>query len=135
MLLVNSPLLQAIRSRHSANIITLLNWEADPADPNGLDMLHLQFCQALFLRFRPELPDDLTYGNDFADRGTFLSNMELSQTAPLTQEEIGDRLYDAVAPFWSEEHFISPARVVNVNTAHSLVEAARTGSFGIFNHI
>jgi len=129
---INSPLLQAIRSKLPANVTTLLKWGADP---NGLSTEDLSFYQALFLRFRPEIPDDVDLHGDIATRDKFLSHMEIPQTAALTQEEIDDRLFDAVAPFWSEEYFNPLNHWVNGDTAHSLVEAARTGSVEILDQV
>lgn len=129
---INSPLLQAIRSQLPANITTLLKWGADP---NGLFLENLSFYQALFLCFRPDIPWDVDIDGDWANREKFLSHMELPQTSPLTQEEAEDRFFDAVAPFWSEEYGVPLDYWVNGETAHSLVEASRTGSVEIFDQV
>jgi hypothetical protein len=129
---INSPLLQAIRSRLPANIATLLKWHADP---NGLSVEDLSFYQALFLRFRPEIPWNVDLDGDLANRKDFLSHMELPQTWPLTQDEIKDRFFDGVAPFWSGQYDLPVDFWVNGETAHSLVEAARTGSIEIFDQV
>ena len=45
-------------------------------------------------------------GGDVANREVMLECMDLPQMSGLTLEEVEDRFWDGMAPFWCEEGFI-----------------------------
>ncbi|KAL5319861.1 hypothetical protein ACEPPN_012919 [Leptodophora sp. 'Broadleaf-Isolate-01'] len=128
---IASPLMAAIRARLPENVDTLL--EAN-ADPNGIPLKVLEMYAALFLRFRPAVPSpDLS--SDVATRDILLSLMDLPQLSTLTREEVEDRFYEGVAPFWCEEGFVKANYFFHGESMPSLVEAARSGSIEIFDRL
>ncbi|KAG4420511.1 hypothetical protein IFR04_006331 [Cadophora malorum] len=127
---ITSPLMEAIRARLPENVEMLL--EAG-ADPNGVPLWASEMYAALFLRFRPHLP---SYGRrDVATRATLLNLMDLPQLSMLTREEVEDRYYEGVAPFWCEEGFVRADYHHHGESMPSLVEAARSGSIKIFDRL
>ena len=127
---ITSPLMEAIRARSPTNVELLL--EAD-ADPNGVPLWASEMYAALFLRFRPHLP---SYGRrDVVTRATYLNLMDLPQISRLTREEVEDRFYEGVAPFWCEEGFVRADYHHHGGSMPSLVEAARSGSIEVFDRL
>lgn len=80
--------------------------------------------QALFLRFRPSIPDYVDIDGDVASRQQLLSCMKLPQTAPITREEIEQRAL-TVSPFWTFANAMMLDRYPKGDEMHSLVAAAR----------
>lgn len=127
---VISPLMEAIRAKIPANVKILLD---AGANPNGLPYAITDDYAALFLRFRPSI-QSLKYGkSDQATRSTYLELMDLPQLSSLTREEVEDRFYEGMAPFWCEEGFTDACFWPHGDTLHSLVEAAKSGSVEIFD--
>ncbi|PVH77523.1 hypothetical protein DL98DRAFT_534637 [Cadophora sp. DSE1049] len=97
------------------------------ADPNGIDVASLESYQALFLRFRPTIPDFVDIDGDVADRNTLLTCMALDQMSPITEEELDFRSR-CVSPFW----MLSDATKVDYFPSgvemHALVLAAKLRS-------
>jgi hypothetical protein len=127
--LINTPLLQAIRSQLPQNVELLLN---SGANPDGIDMCSLESYQSLFLRFRPRIPDYVDIDGDVADRKTLLACMGLSQTAAITVEEIEDRTH-YIAPFWTIHTSMAIDTFPGGDDMHSVVAAARLPSTQILN--
>ncbi len=129
-----SPLMEAIHHSFPSNVRTLL--EAG-ADPNGIPKSILSSYAALFLRFRPAIPDRdfVENGEDVATREGLLSLMHVEQTAPLTVEELEDRYWDGMAPFWCEEGHAPLNFYKGGEGMPALVEAARNGSIEIFEQL
>ncbi|CZR62980.1 uncharacterized protein PAC_12877 [Phialocephala subalpina] len=117
---INSPLLQAIRSQLPGNADLLLK---AGADPDGIDMETQEMYQALFLRFRPSIPDYVDIDGDVASRQQLLGCMKLPQTAPITREEIEQRAL-TVSPFWTFANAMMLGRYPKGDEMHSLVAAA-----------
>lgn len=130
----NTPLLQAIRSQLPENVKTLLN---AGANPNGLSWEEAALLTNRHLRFGPSA---LPLESDTVSRDLLLSLMDHEQLAPLTDDEIEDRLYDTCIPFWTGElEAEEPLLDVSGNgeegsyNGHLLVEAARGASIEIFD--
>ncbi|KAL2068041.1 hypothetical protein VTL71DRAFT_16139 [Oculimacula yallundae] len=128
---ITSPLMEAIRARLPDNVDLLL--KAD-ADPNGIPLKVSELYAAFFLRFRPAVPSP-EQTIDVATRDRLLSLMDLPQLSTLTREEVEDRFYEGVAPFWCEEGFVKADYFKNGDSMPSLVEAAKSGSFKIFDRL
>ncbi|KAH7321849.1 hypothetical protein BKA65DRAFT_556182 [Rhexocercosporidium sp. MPI-PUGE-AT-0058] len=128
---ITSPLMEAIRGRLPDNVDMLLDAQADP---NGIPLKVSEMYAAFFLRFRPALPS-LEQTFDVATRDTLLSLMDLHQLSILTREEVEDRFYKGVAPFWCEEGFVRADHFSHGESMPSLVEAARSGSIEIFDRL
>ncbi|TVY84617.1 hypothetical protein LSUE1_G001516 [Lachnellula suecica] len=122
---ITTPVMEAIRARLPSNVKTLLD---AGANPNGVPFYLMEKYAALFLRFRPSIKDLFDGSRDVAPRHVLLRNMNLAQISSLTCEEVGDRFYDGMAPFWCEENFTHSWFWTNGETMPSLVEAARSGS-------
>jgi hypothetical protein len=129
---ITTPLMEAIRAQLPENIKILL--EAG-ADPNGIPTEAMSRYATFFLRFRPSIPRFVDDGGDVASREVLLECMDLPQMSGLTLEEVEDRFWDGMAPFWCEEDFIKADFYPHGEAAPSLVEAARCGSIEIFDHI
>ncbi|KAG4442605.1 hypothetical protein IFR05_001935 [Cadophora sp. M221] len=127
---ITSPLMVAIRARLPENIDTLLDAKADP---DGIPLKVMEMYAALFLRFRPAVPPPEI--SDVATRDILLSLMDLPQLSTLTREEVEDRFYEGVAPFWCEEGFVKANYFSHGESMPSLVEAARSGSIEIFDRL
>ncbi|KAK0099714.1 hypothetical protein ONS95_013393 [Cadophora gregata] len=127
---ITSPLMEAIRARLPDNVEMLLN---AGADPNGVPLWASEMYAALFLRFRPAVPS--SGRRDGATRATLLHLMDLPQVSTLTREEVEDRFYEGVAPFWCEEGFVPLDYHRHGESMPSLVEAARSGSVEIFDRL
>lgn len=128
---INTPLLQATRSQLLQNINLLL--EAG-ANPNGIDIQSLESAQALFLRFRPRLPDYVDIDGDVADRKTILDCINLSQNAAITTEEIKQRS-GAHTPFWMLANVVPIDIYPKGDEMHSLIAAARQPSTQILDRL
>lgn len=127
---ISTPLMEAIRAQIPENVEVLLNFGANP---NAVPVELLEHYAGLFMRFRPALPplDDGAW--DVASREELLDCMGLPQLAPLTREEMEDRAWDGMAPFWCEEGFTPIDFYRHGESMPSLVEAARCGSIQIFD--
>ncbi|PVH81607.1 hypothetical protein DL98DRAFT_514499 [Cadophora sp. DSE1049] len=127
---ITTPLMEAIRARLADNVDVLL--EAG-ADPNGVPLWASEMYSALLLRFRPPVPSGGR--KDVATRDSLLNLMDLPQLSTLTREEVEDRFYEGVAPFWCEEGFVRADYHHHGESMPSLVEAARSGSIEIFDRL
>ncbi|KAF4625487.1 hypothetical protein G7Y89_g12679 [Cudoniella acicularis] len=126
---ITTPLMEAIRAQLFDNVKILL--EAG-ANPNGVPWHMIDKYAALFLRFRPSIKPLFYGGDDVARRTTLLKCMDLPQISSLTSQEVEDREWDAMAPFWCEEGFTEADFWVNGDTMPSLVQAAKGNSIDIF---
>jgi ankyrin repeat protein len=126
---ISTPLKEAIRAQSLEEVVTLL---AAGAHPNGTSHDIIERYSAFFLRFRPKLPEST---KDVASRDDFTSCMGLGQLAPLTIEEVEDRYFQGIAPFWCEEGFTERQLYPNGGFLSSLIEAARFGSIDIFEQL
>jgi hypothetical protein len=127
---ITSPLLEAIRAKLPDNVRILLQ---AGADRNGVALSDLEEYSALFLRFRPQIPEACNEYGDVADRETLLKHMEWPQMSSLTYDEIEDRMVDGLAPFWCEENFTAKNYYRHGDQIPSLVAAAASGSVEIFD--
>jgi ankyrin repeat protein len=126
---ITTPLMEAIRAQLPANVKILLD---AGANPNGVPYGIMDDYAALFLRFRPSIKDLFNGSTDVASRYVLLRNMNLPQISSLTVEEVEDRFYDGIAPFWCEENFTQSYFWTHGETMPSLVQAAKSGSIEIF---
>ncbi|EPE30161.1 Ankyrin repeat-containing protein [Glarea lozoyensis ATCC 20868] len=127
---ITTPLMEALRARLPENVRTLL---IAGANPDGVPIHILEAHAALFLRFRPSI-HPLEYGSkDAATRSEYLRLMDISQISSLTKEEVDDRRWDGLAPFWCEERFTPSSFWKHGASMHSLVEAAGLGDVEDFN--
>lgn len=127
---VTSPIMEAIRAKLPNNVKILLD---AGANPNGLPYFIFNDYAALFLRFRPSIQPLKLGESDPASRSTYLELMDLPQISSLTREEVEDRYWEGMAPFWCEENFTDACFWPHGNTLHALVEAAKSGSIEIFD--
>lgn len=129
---ITSPLLEAVSAKLPYNVDILLK---AGADPNGVDVGIMEKYAAFFLRFRPRIPPLVEENGDVAFRKELLECMNQPQMSNLTQEEIEDRMWDGMAPFWSEEGFTPVNFFPHGDSMPSLVEAAKSGSIPIFKRL
>jgi hypothetical protein len=129
---VTTPLMEAIRWRMPGNVRIIL--EAG-ADPNGIPLNEMDRYAAFFLRFRPNVPLLDENPQDVAGREVLLECCDLPQLSQLTMEEIEDRFWDEMAPFWCEEGLTRADFYAHGESMLSLVEAARCGSTEIFEQL
>jgi hypothetical protein len=122
---ITTPLMEAIRARLPENIKMLL--EAG-ALPSGIPHNAVSKYSAFFLRFRP-------LNCNVENRETLLYCMDLDQLAILTMEEVEDRFWEGLAPFWCEEGFTPTEFYPHGNALSSLIEAAKSGSIRIFDQL
>lgn len=127
---VTSPIMEAIRAKLPNNVKILLD---AGANPNGLPFFIFDDYAALFLRFRPSIQPLKLGKRDRATRSEYLELMDLPQISSLTREEVEDRFWEGMAPFWCEENFTDACFWPHGDTLHALVEAAKSGSIEIFN--
>jgi ankyrin repeat protein len=127
---VTTPLMEALRARLPTNVKILLD---AGANPDGVPLHILENHAALFLRFRPGIRSLENGSKDFATRSEFLGLMDLPQLSNLTDEEVGDRCWDGLAPFWCEEGFTPSSFWKHGSSMHSLIEAARLGHIEDFD--
>lgn len=127
---ITTPLLEAIRARQFENVNILLN---KGANPNGPPLSVIEDYSAFFLRFRPVIPDSPDRYGDVANRKEFLDRMDLPQLSTLTWEEVEDRFWDGMAPFWCEQDFVPTNFFPHGEAIPAIVEAARSGSTRLVN--
>jgi hypothetical protein len=127
---ITTPLMEALRARLPLNVRGLL---VAGANPDGAPLHVFEKHAALFLRFRPSIQPLENGSKDFATRTEFLRLMDLPQISTLTGEEVDDRRWDGLAPFWCEEGFTSSSFWKHGKSMHSLVEAAGLGHIEDFD--
>jgi ankyrin repeat protein len=127
---ITTPLMEAIRAGLPKNVLTLL--EAG-ANPNGFPLQVMEDYAAFFLRFRPMIPTLTEDEGDVASRDVLLKCTDLPQISIITWEEIEDRFWDGMAPFWCEEGFTPTTFYHHGESMPSLVEAARSGTIDMFH--
>jgi ankyrin repeat protein len=127
---ITTPLMEAIRGGLPDNVSTLL--EAG-ANPNGIPLQVMEEYAAFFLRFRPMIPSFTDEEGDVASREELLNCMDVPQISSITLEEVEDRFWDGMAPFWCEEAFTPATFYHHGESMPSLVEAARHGSIDMFD--
>jgi ankyrin repeat protein len=129
---ITTPLMEAIREGLADNASALL--EAG-ANPNGVPLQVMEDYAAFFLRFRPMIPSFTDEEGDVASRDVLLKCMDLPQISSITLEEVEDRFFDAMIPFWCEKAFTPTTFYHHGESMPSLVEAARCGSIDMFDMI
>jgi hypothetical protein len=127
---ITTPLMEALRARMPFNVKILLN---AGANPDGAPLHVFEKHAALFLRFRPSIQPLMNGSKDLATRAEYLGLMDLPQISTLTEEEVGDRRWDGLAPFWCEEGFTPSSFWIHGKLMHSLVEAAGLGHIEDFD--
>lgn len=133
----DDPLLNAILHQLPENINVLL--EAG-ANPNAVLPRRMNFMSAPFLRFAPSAAgqswDFVSYCSDNASvtREWILEYLEKDQTSPLTRDEIEERFFQTVAPFWSGPWWFSIQNQRNCDSVPAPVAAAR-GNIAIYDHV
>lgn len=127
---ITTPLMEAIRAGLPDNVKLLLK---AGANPNGVPLNVMENYAAFFLRFRPMIPSFTDEEGDVASREELLECTDLPQISTITLEEVEDRFWDGMAPFWCEEAFTPADFYHHGESMPSLVEAARTGSIEIFD--
>ncbi|RDW87329.1 hypothetical protein BP5796_03023 [Coleophoma crateriformis] len=128
---ISSSLMEAIRARLPQNLNIL---HAAHANPDGLPLDILEQHAAHYLRFRPRLLS-LSGLQDVATRTTLLNCMSLPQVSNLTFEEVGDRFWDGMAPFWCEEDFTPMNYFPYGDEIPSMLCAVKTGSIDILRQL
>jgi ankyrin repeat protein len=127
---ITTPLMEGIRNGLIDNVGLLL--EAG-ANANGIPLSVMEDYAAFFLRFRPMIPSLTDEDGDVSSRDMLLKCMDLPQVSSLTLEEVEDRLWDGLCPFWCEEAFTPTAFYHHGESIPSLVEAARCGTIDMFD--
>lgn len=127
---ITTPLMEAIRTGLSNNVLALLE---TGANPNGVSLQVMEDYAAFFLRFRPMIPSSTEDEGDVASRDLLLKCTDLPQISIITWEEIEDRFWDGMAPFWCEEAFTPTTFYHHGESMPSLVEAARSGTIDMFD--
>ncbi|KAE8440654.1 hypothetical protein EG329_006850 [Mollisiaceae sp. DMI_Dod_QoI] len=129
---ITTPLIEAIRAQHPENVRILL---AAKANPNGPPLWVMEKYSAFFFRFRPSVPICSDKCGDVASRQALLERMDLPQLSTLTWEEVEDRYWDGMAPFWCEQDFIPTDFYPNGEAIPAVVAAARCGSIEILDQL
>ncbi|KUJ19746.1 ankyrin [Mollisia scopiformis] len=129
---ITTPLQEAIRAGLPENVDILLDAEANP---NGPPTWVMENYSAFFLRFRPIVPSFPDLCGDVASRKALLERMDLPQLSTLTWEEVEDRFWDGMAPFWCEQDFVPADFYPHGEAIPAIVEAARCGSIEILDEL
>ncbi|KAF8849093.1 ankyrin [Acephala macrosclerotiorum] len=129
---ITTPLMEAIRAQSSENVRILLDAKANP---NGPPLHLMEKYSAFFFRFRPIIPPTSDQYGDVASRQALLDRMDLPQLSTLTWEEVEDRFYDGMAPFWCEQDFVPADFYPHGEAMPAIVEAARCGSIEVVDQL
>ncbi|CZR59343.1 uncharacterized protein PAC_09235 [Phialocephala subalpina] len=129
---ITTPLMEAIRAQRPENVRILIDAKANP---NGPPHHLMEKYSAFFFRFRPIIPPTSDQYGDVTSREGLLNRMDLPQLSSLTWEEVEDRFYDGMAPFWCEQDFVPADFYPHGEAMPAIVEAARCGSTEVVDQL